>query len=764
MKTKKQFKRIIIIALVLMALIGFGSVSYGADVIDTAKDVIEEVTPQNTTELFTNGLKNNPVAWGVKGIAYLLAIAFQELALLLLAALRLITVAITGLGSDNDAATIGDIVFNRCGLTSANFFPEVWIGNDIQYSGESIAEIFKNIRTFYYIIRNFSIAILLLVLLYIGIRMAISTVASEEAKYKKMLKDWVVSLVLLFVLHFIIILTFFINNVLVASLADIGKYYGNMPMGSTYLDFMVYAAKPGVGFAYVIVYGAFVVGTLAFAIMYIKRTIVLGFLIVISPLITITYAIDKMGDGKSQALNAWMKEFIFTVIIQPFHCVIYLVFYSSIMQIVNKETDLGALVFAAACAFFMLKAENIVRKIFGVQPNSIGNAIGAGAMALNVTSGLFKGAGKKKVKGKMKDMQNNNVSTIGTPTSNDTQSGATRDSDANNANAGTQTQSTGTGTQTGSQAGSQTGAQAAPQTGPGSAAPASGSAPAQPSSRSNAKKKKSLLKRFDESRVGRLTGGTEGIIRRSISGAATLAGFIAGATVGDFKDAMTIGTATGNIGSAAVDKAEYLHAEEKLYQNQRVMAGGFNDFAEAYRDKHGDVDDEVIIAAAMELMETGGEGLKDQADIDMYKQMKTLSDNAENIGYDDGTEFVENTLRLASEGAVEPTADYVRKVYATSVDTDSDNDNNSSGAGSSSGVTFTPNYSNANVGIQNNNTNNRNNNKSSGSKGRPTYGNKDANKKNNKNKGGNNKSPRTKSQPTSTDTNGAPTKDNDTNK
>jgi hypothetical protein len=41
-----------------------------------------------------------------------------------------------------------------------------------------------------------------------------------------------------------------------------------------------------------------------------------GFLILISPLITISYAIDKMGDGRAQALNNWFKEFIYNVIIQ----------------------------------------------------------------------------------------------------------------------------------------------------------------------------------------------------------------------------------------------------------------------------------------------------------------------------------------------------------------------------------------------------------------------------------------------------------------
>lgn len=44
-----------------------------------------------------------------------------------------------------------------------------------------------------------------LVLIYVGIRMAISTVASEQAKYKKMLISWVTSFILLFVMQYIFI-------------------------------------------------------------------------------------------------------------------------------------------------------------------------------------------------------------------------------------------------------------------------------------------------------------------------------------------------------------------------------------------------------------------------------------------------------------------------------------------------------------------------------------------------------------------------------
>ena len=36
--------------------------------------------------------------------------------------------------------------------------------------------------------------------------------------------------------------------------------------------------------------------------------------------------IDKLNDGQAQAFNMWLKEFIFNILIQPFHLLIYMVF------------------------------------------------------------------------------------------------------------------------------------------------------------------------------------------------------------------------------------------------------------------------------------------------------------------------------------------------------------------------------------------------------------------------------------------------------
>ena len=64
------------------------------------------------------------------------------------------------------------------------------------------------------------------------------------------------------------------------------------------------------GFGSAIAFCILVGITLSFLFFYIKRMLTLAFLVIISPIVTITYAIDKMGDNQSQALNKWVKEFL----------------------------------------------------------------------------------------------------------------------------------------------------------------------------------------------------------------------------------------------------------------------------------------------------------------------------------------------------------------------------------------------------------------------------------------------------------------------
>lgn len=667
MKIKKQLKRISLILLVLIVLVGCFNVSYGSVLGDLASKI---------------GSKIGDIA--VEGIVAVLTVGLQLLATMFFGALHVITIAITGVSGDT-ASTIGSVVFNKCTLTSANFFKEVWVGEEPKF-GNASQSILDNISQYYYIMRNLAIALLLGILLYIGIRMAISTVASQEAKYKKMLKDWTVSLVLVFVLHYIIIITFFVNNTIVHTLSKL-----DTTSGRDYAGMILQGLIPGYGMADVVVYGALVTATLAFVLMYLKRTIVLGFLIVIAPLITVTYSIDKIGDGKSQALNAWLKEFIFTVIIQPFHCIIYLVFYSSMMQALDgaNELDVGNVIFAIACAFFMLKAEGIVKKIFGVQPNSIGDAIGTGAMAITMATSMFKGRGKKLAdgKGEMRDMKNN-ASRVGDNLSNN----AARNQRA--ANEGTTGQvnpdanaAGGTNGANGSNGSSTTGGANATggnnQNSGGSNNGNSGQQPAQQSS--DVKDKPSLYERFKNSNYIKRRGGISEWAGRKISGAATMAGFIAGATVGDFKTASSVATATGGIASSKYDDIKYRSAERKLEQNQRVFAGAYNDFVQEYMARNKGATEEDAMAEAMRIQETGGHGLEEY-EFDLWNQMDQLKDGAEIMGYSDGFDYVNDTMRLASEGVIEPTDDYIQKVYDRPEETSTtSSSNDSNGSNSSNG-------------------------------------------------------------------------------
>lgn len=85
-----------------------------------------------------------------------------------------------------------------------DYFYEDENGNEIITSKQNVAlELQSLISQWYVAIRNIAIVLSMSVLLYIGIRMLLSTVAQDKAKYKQMLIDWVVGLCLLFFMHYI---------------------------------------------------------------------------------------------------------------------------------------------------------------------------------------------------------------------------------------------------------------------------------------------------------------------------------------------------------------------------------------------------------------------------------------------------------------------------------------------------------------------------------------------------------------------------------
>ncbi len=194
-----------------------------------------------------------------------------------------------------------DILFNKVPILSINFFQST-------NNSEVIEKIRGSIAAWYYGLRNIAIILSLAVLIYIGIRMAISTLSEDKAKYKKMLIDWVVGFITIFLLHYIIVITVNVNDLLVNMFANSFKNQFNFGSFASQLSFNALAQRWTVAFTSTILYLFLVVMIFMFLINYLKRMLTVAFLMIIAPIITVTYSIDKIGDRKTTSIKYMAKR------------------------------------------------------------------------------------------------------------------------------------------------------------------------------------------------------------------------------------------------------------------------------------------------------------------------------------------------------------------------------------------------------------------------------------------------------------------------
>ncbi len=352
----------------------------------------------------------------VDGIAGIL-IYIPKLVLMIIGALllRIIGFAINGIDGLVNGIPLDQILFNKIELLKVNFFSSV-DPNDA--NAQIIESIRENIAVWYVAIRNLAAVILAVMVLYVGIRMAISSVAEEKAKYKRMLTDWVVSLVLLFVLHYIMILIININDAIVSVLAAANENGKGAP--TSIMDDLWVKSLTTVSFTeqigYVALYFMLAIMIFVFFATYVKRMITIAFLIMISPIITITYSLDRMGDGKSQALNTWFKNFVYNILLQPFQCIIYLALVKTAIEAIDAA-NLSTVIIAIIMVFFMYEAEDIIKEIFHFEGKSVANTIAQAALVTSAIGLVSKAAsGAKAVRGYAKSTPSQNNTTTPTQT------------------------------------------------------------------------------------------------------------------------------------------------------------------------------------------------------------------------------------------------------------------------------------------------------------------------------------------------------------
>ena len=327
------------------------------------------------------------------------------------------------------------------------------------------------ISKWYKTFRNIAIVALLSILVYIGIRITLSSVANDKAKYKQMLVDWIVALCLVFLMHYIMAFSISIvkkiNNMLTSvkqedkSTEELKqKLEKNNPEAyeevfrdsielflitsekneggedtskvqnaykiliedhnsenNQYKEYfftdtslaknatskgeakvLVWPAnnsmeqarmrlqlkgKDGedrpIRYGYAIIYIVLILYTVIFSFTYLRRVVYMAFLTIIAPLVAITYPIDKINDGKAQAFDMWLKEYIFNLLIQPLHLLLYIILINSAMTFASKN-----IFYVVLALGFFVPAEKLLRRFFGFEkaqtPGIFAGAAGSAVM------------------------------------------------------------------------------------------------------------------------------------------------------------------------------------------------------------------------------------------------------------------------------------------------------------------------------------------------------------------------------------------------
>ena len=314
-------------------------------------------------------------------------------------------------------------------------------GNEIKNGDETLE--FKStagrlrsvIANWYTALRNIAFLALLSILVYIGIRILISSTANDKGKYKQMLGDWVIAICLLFSMQYI--MTF--SNIIVEKITDglkeikhDGNYvylladkdgkiakgieelteqkpvvenleidvddegkaksvdvveYQTNSIGMARLDAQMAKKEYSTYIGYSIAFLVLVLFTYYFIFTYLKRVLYMAFLTIIAPFVAMTYPLDKINDGKAQAFDSWFKEYIFNLLIQPMHLVLYSIIVSSAFELASEN-----IIYTLVALGFLMPAEKLLRRFFGFEkahtPGLLAGPAGA-ALAFNGMSKLL---------------------------------------------------------------------------------------------------------------------------------------------------------------------------------------------------------------------------------------------------------------------------------------------------------------------------------------------------------------------------------------
>lgn len=246
-------------------------------------------------------------------------------------------------------------------------------GGEIQVvSKDSAVYVLRSIMaTWYTIIRRFSIIALLIILIYLGIRLAISTTGESKAKYKSMLIAWLTSFIIVFCIQYFMIFVINVNQEIVtifekANGETLESLESDEINNTTSLYDTIrtraYSLKLSEGLPGTIMYFVLIYFLIRFLFVYVKRYFTVNILGLMGPVVAVKYAFDKIGGKKTSSILNWMYDFALNVLLQSVHAILYTVLMSLAFRL--SLQSIAGFVLALCILNFIFKAEKIFMDIF----------------------------------------------------------------------------------------------------------------------------------------------------------------------------------------------------------------------------------------------------------------------------------------------------------------------------------------------------------------------------------------------------------------
>ena len=341
------------------------------------------------------------------------------------------------------------IIFNRVAIFDVNFVHPNDASLFGKMSGDSGAG--NVVLQIYNSFTAIALTLFALAAMVVGIKLVLSSLASEKAAAKNALKNWLIGIVLLFLMRLIITGFFELNEILVYNLSvasdSITFSFNSLTAATGLLGGPISQAIAGalkfVGVGDVNINGftgllakysvqavtnsdlisaimLFVLlgQTITLIMAYAKRLVYVIILGVCAPLVIVLDTINKVVKGSSNILNSWFKEFATSVFMQTFHSIL-LVVIMSILSVVNANTQNTNPFFAGIAAIVLIsgliKFEKVYKKIFGLNDGMVGGLQGQatkllvgldaakrGAQAVADNAGKYKNASKARTEARTK--------------------------------------------------------------------------------------------------------------------------------------------------------------------------------------------------------------------------------------------------------------------------------------------------------------------------------------------------------------------------